>query len=78
MTDFDPTDDAPPAPASTRALLERAALASVEDDVTLDDFMRTAWFAYTQARPGMRAALEEAAMRNQMAELRARGQLAMA
>lgn len=64
--------------AAMRALLEGAATASVDADVTLDDFMRAAWLAYTAARPGLRDALELEAMRTRFDELRARGQLAQA
>lgn len=77
----DPTltsDDAADDVVAMRALLEGAASASLTADVSLDDFMRAAWLAYTDARPGMRDALEVAAMRTRLDELRARGQLALA
>ncbi len=61
-----------------RTLLAAAAVASLGDDVALDEFMRAAWLAYTEARPGLRDALEERAMRAQFDDLRARGQLALA
>lgn len=66
------------AQAATVALLESAATASVEAELALDEFMRAAWLAYTGARPGLRAELEAAAIRDQVEALRARGQLAMA
>ena len=63
---------------ATTALLESAASASVEAELALDDFMRAAWSAYTDARPGLRAGLEVQAMRARLDDLRARGQLALA
>ncbi len=64
--------------AAMRGLLDRAATASIAADVSLDDFMRAAWEAYTATRPGLRDALEVEAMRTRFDELRARGQLAQA
>jgi hypothetical protein len=74
LTSDDDADDV----VAMRALLEGAASASLTADVSLDDFMRAAWRAYTDARPGMRDALEVEAMRTRLDELRARGQLALA
>ena len=78
MTNLTDLTENLPVPASMRTLLERAAHASLDDDVALDDFMRAAWLAFTGARPGLRAALEEHAMRTQLDELRAKGRLALA
>jgi hypothetical protein len=62
----------------TRDLLAGAARASVFDEISLDDFMRAAWLAYTEARPGLRAYLEEQAVRHQLDELREKGQIPVA
>jgi hypothetical protein len=78
MTDRPLTTDDAPDVVAMRAMLEGAASASLTAEVSLDEFMRAAWLAYTDARPGMRDALEVEAMRNRLDELRARGQLALA
>lgn len=62
----------------TRELLADAARASLDAELSLEDFMRAAWLAFTEARPGLRAYLEDQAVRAQLAELRERGQVALA
>lgn len=61
------------APASLRAIFDHAAALSVAEDVALDDFMRAAWQAYMDARPGLRAYLEDQKLAARLDELRARG-----
>lgn len=61
---------------ATREQLAGAARASITDDLSLEDFMRAAWNAYTDARPGLRQYLEDLSLRQQLAELRERGQVA--
>ncbi len=56
-------------------LLARAALLCVEHDLDVDAFMKGAWAAYIEARPGMRDYLEELQIRNQLEELRKLGRL---
>jgi hypothetical protein len=53
--------------------LARAAEAAVAEGIELDEFMSAAWNAYLDARPGVRAALEEAHVRAQLEALRRRG-----
>ena len=56
-------------------LLEQAAQ-DFEGD--MDSFLRSAWFAYLQARPGMREYLEELQLRQQLERMREAGQIAEA
>lgn len=63
---------------STRDLLAGAARASLDAALSLEDFMRAAWLAYTEARPGLRELLEERAVMFQLAELRAAGKMGQA
>jgi len=63
---------------TTRDQLAGAARASLDDRLTLDDFMKAAWAAYTEARPGLKEYLEDQAMLRQLDQLRARGQVARA
>jgi hypothetical protein len=65
-------------PETVTQLLERAAALAVERDLDLDAFMRGAWSAYVDARPGFREQLEEKALRSQIDALRQAGQIAQA
>jgi hypothetical protein len=58
-----------------QALLEQAAR-DFEGD--MDSFLRSAWFAYLQARPGMREYLEELQLLQQLERMREAGQIAQA
>jgi hypothetical protein len=60
------------------ALLERAAQLCAAHDVELDAFMKGAWTAYVESRPGLRDFLEEAQLRAQLDELRKAGRLGSA
>jgi hypothetical protein len=55
--------------------LTHAAELCVEHGVDLDNFMRGAWSAYVEARPGMRDYLEEMQLRDQLDEIRKSGQM---
>jgi hypothetical protein len=61
--------------AAIAELLSRAAEICVEQDVDVDAFMRSAWSAYLEARPGMREYLEEMQLRNQLDEYRKSGRM---
>jgi hypothetical protein len=74
-------------PASARALpwqveigrlLTQAAAICVEQDVDIDAFMKGAWSAYVEARPGMRDYLEEMQLRDQLEEIRKAGRMGRA
>jgi hypothetical protein len=61
--------------AEVGQLLAQAAQLCVEHGVDLDNFMKGAWSAYVEARPGMREHLEEVQLRDQLTELRRLGRL---
>ena len=63
---------------STRELLAGAARASIDAEITVEAFMRAAYAAYMDSRPGLQEYLEDRAVRAQIAELRQRGQVALA
>jgi hypothetical protein len=56
-------------------LLAEAALLCVEHDLDVDSFMRGAWSAYVEARPGLRDYLEEMQLRSQLDEIRKAGRM---
>ena len=56
-------------------LLAQAALLCVEHGLDVDAFMKGAWSAYIEARPGLRDYLEEMQLRNQLEELRKLGRM---
>jgi hypothetical protein len=59
-------------------LLARAAQLCVEHDVEADPFVRGAYSAYLEARPGMREYLEELQLKQTLEELRKDGRIASA
>jgi hypothetical protein len=56
-------------------LLAAAAVLCVEHGLDVDTFMRGAWDAYVEARPGMRDYLEELQLRSQLDEIRRMGRM---
>lgn len=68
----------PPWQAEVGTLLTQAAALCVEHGVDVDSFMRGAWSAYVEARPGMRDYLEEMQLRDQLEEIRKLGRMAEA
>lgn len=61
--------------AQVGRLLTQAAMLCVEHDVDLDAFMKGAWSAYVETRPGMRDFLEEMQLRDQLEEMRKAGRM---
>ena len=61
--------------AEVSQFLTHAAELCVEHGVDLDSFMKGAWSAYVESRPGMRDYLEEIQLRNQLDEIRKSGQM---
>jgi hypothetical protein len=59
-------------------LLARAAKLCVENDVDVDPFVRGAYSAYLDARPGLKEQLEEMQLRAQLEEMRKEGRIALA
>ena len=72
--------DAPREPwqAEVGSLLGRAAALCVEHGVDVDNFMKAAWTAYVESRPGMRDYLEELQLRDQLDEIRKLGRIGQA
>lgn len=64
--------------AEISQLLARAAILCVEQDIEVDTFMRGAWSAYVEARPGMRERLEELQLARHLAYMRHKGRLGAA
>jgi hypothetical protein len=65
-------------PSEVGELLSRAAAMCAEHGIDLDTFMRIAWNAYVEARPGFREYLEELQLAAQIDQLRRAGKLAEA
>ena len=59
-------------------LLARAAQLCVEHDVEMDPFVRGAYSAYVEARPGMREYLEELQLKATLEQMRTAGRIASA
>jgi hypothetical protein len=64
--------------AEVGRFLSHAADLCVQHGVDLDSFMRGAWSAYVEARPGMRDYLEEMQLRGQLEEMRKHGHMGQA
>lgn len=64
--------------AEVGRLLTAAAALCVQEGVDVDNFMKGAWSAYVEARPGMRDYLEELQLRDQLEEIRKLGRMAQA
>jgi hypothetical protein len=77
--DSEPTE-APALPWQVEVgrLLTQAAALCVEQNVDVDAFMKGAWSAYVEARPGMRDYLEEMQLRDQLEEIRKLGRMGQA
>jgi hypothetical protein len=59
-------------------LLAQAAILCVEHGLDVEAFMKGAWSAYVEARPGLRDYIEEMQLRNQLEEIRKLGRMAEA
>ena len=64
--------------AEVGQFLTQAAELCVEHGVDLESFMKGAWSAYVETRPGMRDYLEEMQLRDQLDELRKMGHMGQA
>ncbi|HSS00583.1 MAG TPA: hypothetical protein VLM79_26170 [Kofleriaceae bacterium] len=64
--------------AEVGRFLTQAAELCVEHGVDLESFMKGAWSAYVETRPGMRDYLEEMQLRDQLDEIRKLGHMAEA
>ena len=66
---------APPWHAEVDKFLAHAAELCVANDIDVDTFMKGAWSAYVEARPGLRDYIEELQLRNHLDELRKAGRV---
>lgn len=64
--------------SEVKELLGRAARLSVAHGVDVEPFVRNAYTAYVEARPGMRELLEEMQLRETLEEMRSAGRIASA
>ena len=60
------------------ALLNRAGALAVGMGIDLDTWMKTAWSAYVDARPGLREHLEDMQLIAQLSTLRQNGRMGQA
>ena len=58
--------------------LAATARIAVENGVDLDEFMKAAWVAYVESRPGLRAHLEQLQMLQELEMLRNAGRVGQA
>ena len=73
--DSEPIDAPRPWQAEVGRLLAQAAALCVQQGVDVETFMKGAWSAYVEARPGMREHLEEMQLRDQLDEIRKAGRM---
>ena len=72
---LDPTEDLKPWHAEVGDLLAQAAILCVAHGLDVDTFMKGAWSAYVEARPGLKDYIEEMQLRNQLDEIRKLGRM---
>jgi hypothetical protein len=77
-TESEPIESPRPWQADVGRLLTQAAALCVEHGVDVDNFMKGAWSAYVESRPGMREHLEEMQLRDQLDEIRKLGRMGQA
>jgi len=68
-------NDMKPWHAEVGDLLAQAASLCVEHGLDVESFMRGAWSAYVESRPGMKEYLEDLQLRQQLEELRKVGRM---
>ena len=68
-------EPAKPWTAQLEELLAQAAALGARHGVDADAFMKGAWTAYIDARPGLREQLEEMQLKTQLDELRKQGRM---
>jgi hypothetical protein len=69
------TEDIKPWHAEVGDLLAQAAILCVQHGLDVDTFMKGAWSAYVEARPGLKDYIEEMQLRNQLDEIRKLGRM---
>ena len=73
--DSEPIDAPRQWQAEVGRLLAQAAALCVQQGIDVETFMKNAWSAYVEARPGMREHLEEMQLRDQLDEIRKAGRM---
>jgi hypothetical protein len=76
-----PADSTPSeqlAPAALARALATAAGIAIEAGMDLESWMRDAWTAYVESRPGYRQHLEDLELKNRLDRLRAAGGIGQA
>ena len=71
----DPMEEVKPWHAEVGDLLAQAAILCVAHGLDVDTFMKGAWSAYVEARPGLKDYIEEMQLRNQLDEIRKLGRM---
>jgi len=56
-------------------LLAQAAILCIQHGLDVDTFMKGAWSAYVEARPGLKDYIEEMQLRTQLDEIRKTGRM---
>ena len=74
----EPADVVQPWHTEVGDLLAQAALLCVAHGLDVDTFMKGAWSAYVEARPGLRDYIEEIKLRSQLDGIRKNGRMAEA
>jgi hypothetical protein len=69
------TEPSKPWTTQLEELLAQAAALGASHGVDADAFMKLAWSAFIDARPGLREQLEEMQLKNQLDELRKAGRI---
>jgi hypothetical protein len=69
---------AEPAPPGIAELLAHAARLAAAEGGELDEFMRAAWSAFVDARPGLREHFEQMRLAAEFEQLRQSGRMPMA
>jgi hypothetical protein len=71
-------EPAKPWTSQLEELLAQAAALAARHGIDADAFMKGAWSAFIDARPGLREQLEEIHLKNQLDELRKQGRIGAA
>lgn len=74
----EPAPEVKPWHAEVGDLLAQAAILCVQHGLDVDTFMKGAWSAYVEARPGLRDYIEEMQLRSQLDEIRKLGRMGVA
>lgn len=75
------SEESAPEPSTLEQLdahLQAAAFAAAASGVNLDEFMRQAWSAYVDSRPGLREHIADSQLVQQIQELRSAGKVGLA